>query len=378
MNHDIGIIGAGLGGLTLACVLLRHGVSVTIFEGEASPTARAQGGLLDIHEQSGQRALEAAGLREAFLRLVRPGEDAKRIVNKDGIVLFDRAGDPTSTRPEVDRGELRAMLIRALPPGTIRWGHKAASIIPLGDGRHRIDFTGGARVTVGLVVGADGAWSKVRPLVSAVAPAYAGTCFIEIALPGDTVAQRSSITAIGSGTLMAVDPGKGIMVHRYLDGSARGYAALNKSEAWIRSLDATDDRTVLTRVAREYDGWAPALTAFIRDSGINPELRPIYALPVGMRWDRVPGVTLVGDAAHLMSPFSGEGANLAMDDGFRLATAILDHPGDFEVALTAYEADLFDRVAGIAEASARNLATFFGDGAPWSVVRLFDPWAQQA
>ncbi|MGI3776943.1 MAG: FAD-dependent oxidoreductase [Janthinobacterium lividum] len=373
MRQTIAIIGAGLGGLMLASVLHRHGIAASIYEAEASPAARKQGGLLDIHARSGQCALEAAGLHDDFLRLVRPGEDAKRVVSRDGTILFDHPGDPSSQRPEVDRGELRALLIGSLPDGAIRWKSRVASLTPLRDGRHAIAFADGTHATADLLVGADGAWSKVRPLLTDARPAYSGTCFVEVALAADDALHAAGIQAIGTGTLIAVAPGRGILAHRNADGSVAGYVALNEPEDWFRSIDFGDVHAGLAVIAERFAGWAPHLAGLITGSIAEPVLRPIHALPVDIRWPRREGVTLVGDAAHLMSPFTGEGANLALFDGAELGRSIVASPHDLDAALAAYEADLFPRSRDIAQRSARSLDLFFGAAAPGSVVDLFSP-----
>jgi len=374
MTASIGIIGAGLGGLALARVLHVHGIAATVYEAEASPDARAQGGMLDIHDFNGQLALKAAGLFEEFLALIHPGGQQTRVLDRDGTVLLDMADDGTGGRPEVLRGALRRMLLDALPPGCVQWGRKLEGVTALGQGRHALAFADGSSATTDLLVGADGAWSKVRPLLSGATPSYVGTTFIETWLFDAERRHPAAAAAVGGGMLMAVAPGQGIFAHREPEGTLHAYVALDRAQDWSRAIDFSDRAAALARVAREFDDWAPALRSLILDTDADPVPRVLHALPPGHAWTRAGGqgrgVTLVGDAAHLMAP-NGEGANLALLDGAELAQAIAACPADIDAALAAYEAPMFARAAAVAEETAILFQLCFGNDAPDSLVGMF-------
>ncbi|MFD5922395.1 FAD-dependent oxidoreductase [Kitasatospora sp. NPDC058201] len=348
MDTHVTIIGAGLGGLTLARVLHVHGIPATVYEAEVSPTARTQGGMLDIHDYNGQLALDAAGLMDEFRAVVLEGRQAMRILDRDGAVLLDKADDGTGGRPEVQRADLRQVLLDSLPDGTVRWGHKVTAARALGEGRHEVAFGDGSTIVTSLLVGADGAWSRVRPLLSDVTPEYTGTSFVETYLFDAETRHPAAARAVGGGSMMAPSPGAEIFAHRESGETLHTYVNLTRSQEWFKEVDFTDPAAAAARIAGEFDGWAPELTALITDGDTAPVLRPLYALPVGHEWDRVLGVTLIGDAAHLVAP-NGEGANLAMLDGAELGKALAAHPGDVEAALTEYERAMFPRSAEFAE-----------------------------
>ncbi|MGI5156907.1 FAD-dependent oxidoreductase [Microbispora sp. CA-102843] len=370
MTTHVTIIGAGLGGLTLARVLHVHGIPATVYEAESSLAARAQGGMLDIHDHNGQPALRAAGLIEELRGLVLEGRQAARALAPDGTVLFEEPDDGTGGRPEVMRGELRRMLLDSLPAGAVRWGHKVGDVRALGDSRHKVTFADGTSVVTSLLVGADGAWSRVRPLLSDATPEYVGMSFIETYLFDADTRHPAGAKAVGGGAMYALAPGKAIQAHRESGGTLHAYVALRRPQEWFAGIDFTDSTAATTRIAQEFDGWATELTALITDSDTAPVLRPLNTLPTGHRWDRVPGVTLLGDAAHLMPP-SGEGANLAMYDGAELGKAIAAHPDDVEAALTEYEQALFPRSAAEAADAAHLHELMYGDDAPHSLIDMF-------
>ncbi|MCA1184899.1 MULTISPECIES: NAD(P)/FAD-dependent oxidoreductase [unclassified Saccharopolyspora] len=376
MRHPVTIIGAGLGGLVLARVLHVHDIPAVVFEAEPSPDSRPQGGMLDIHDHNGQPALDAAGLLERFQDLVLEGRQAMRLLDRDGGVLLDEPDDGTGGRPEVQRGELRRLLLDSLPEGTVRWGRKVAAVRPRDDGRHEVVFADGAVHLADLLVGADGAWSKVRPLLSGAEPRYTGRSFVETYLHDADTRHPAAAKAVGGGAMLALAPGKGIQAHRERGDTLHTYVALEHPRDWFAAVDFTDAAAATARIAAEFPGWAPELTALITESDTAPVLRPLHELPVGHRWERVPGVTLLGDAAHLAAP-NGEGANLAMLDGAELGAALAAHPGDVETALAEHERAMFTRSAEAAADGAEAYELMFGPDAPHAVVDFFAAAGQE-
>jgi len=370
MTKPVTIIGAGLGGLVLARVLHVHGIAATIYEAEPSAEARTQGGQLDIHEHDGQVALAAAGLIDEFRAIIHEGGQATRVLDLNGAVVFEQPDDGAGGRPEALRGGLRRILLESLPAATIQWGKKLTGVAALGDGRHALAFADGSIVRTELLVGADGAWSKVRPLLSDAEPEYVGTSFVETYLHDADVRHPEAAEAVGGGAMFALAPGQGIFAHREAGAILHAYVALNRPAEWFAGIDFTDAAAATARVAAEFDGWAPTLTALITDGEAAPVLRALHALPTGHRWERVPGVTLLGDAAHLVPP-AGEGANLAMLDGAELGAAIAARPDDIEAALAAFEEAMFPRSRAAAADSHQMLALCLDGRAPFSLVEFF-------
>ena len=256
MTTHVTIIGAGLGGLTLARVLHVHGIPSTVYEAESSATARTQGGLLDIRDYNGQLALQSADLMDEFRGIVLEGRQAMRVLDRDGKILLDLPDDGTGGSPEVLRGELRQLLLDSLPAGTVRWGHKVSGVRSLGDGRHEVTFADGTTVVTGLLVGADGAWSRVRRLLSDVTPEYIGISFVETYLSDGDTRHPAGAKTLGAGATMALEPGKGIMAHQERDGNVHSWVMLAKPQDWF------DGAELARAIAAHPDDTETALTEY--------------------------------------------------------------------------------------------------------------------
>jgi 2-polyprenyl-6-methoxyphenol hydroxylase-like FAD-dependent oxidoreductase len=378
-DKKVAIIGGGPGGLTLARLLQQQGVVVHVYERDASPQVRPQGSALDLHHDSGLKALAAAGLLEEFKQAYRPGADAMVVVNGQLEVLLDQHTDQIAQdfgdegfRPEIDRGPLRDLLVASLQAGTMVWNARFTAMQPAGTGWN-ILFENGTQAYADVVVAADGANSRVRPYATDVRPVYAGFTLLEGAVPDAAQRVPALWQLIQGGSLTALDKGQTISFLTKGDGTLNFWVWVKKPEDWlaIAGITWTDRAAVAAWFTQEFSTWSPTWQELFANEALTVVPRPSYYLPLTQPWPSQPNLTLLGDAAHCMPP-NGEGVNQAMRDALDLAEAL--ESTRFETigqAIASFEEQMRQRMVGIETETRELLELMHGDNNQQVFLSIF-------
>jgi 2-polyprenyl-6-methoxyphenol hydroxylase-like FAD-dependent oxidoreductase len=232
-----------------------------------------------------------------------------------------------------------------------------------------VHFADGRQETFDLVVGADGAWSRVRPAVSPVTPRYTGVTSVETSLDDVDARHPGLARLIGDGSVAVYGVNRGLVAQRNSGGHVKVYAQFRAPLDWHTNLDFADAEAVRSSMLALFDGWAAPVLDLLRH-GTAFVSRPLYVLPVSHTWAHVFGVTLLGDAAHLMPPL-GVGANLAMLEGAELAESIAAGPGDPDEAVRAFEEPMWARAGKWAEITTAGLERLVSPD-PAEAIAVFD------
>ncbi|MEJ5053593.1 FAD-dependent oxidoreductase [Sphingobacterium sp. MYb382] len=380
-NKQIAIIGAGPGGLTLARLLQRSGLTVKVYERDLDKDTRVQGSPLDMHEHSGWAALVAAGLTESFKAHVRHGADRKVVVNAEGDVLFsDHAAKEEiglaagTNRPEIDRGMLRKLLLASLKTDTVSWNHHFLRMEPHGEG-WLLYFKDRDAIYADLVIAADGANSKVRPYVTPIKPLYSGITMIEVNIAHGLRDTPKLRALLGGGKIMAIGKGKNILGgQKEVDGLGF-YVSLPLPADWTKAsgLDFYNREQVFTWFKQEYKGWSTIWDELFLHMVLPVIPRPIYYMPLDQFWSPRANVTLLGDAAHVMPPFAGEGANTAMYDALELCHYLTsnEYP-NLQEAIGDYESSMRQRAAMATKQCLENGELMHSDEALATMLARFE------
>lgn len=270
-----------------------------VFELENDRKARTQGGSLDLHEGSAQKALKEAGLFEQFMKHARPEGETLRIIDPSDQILLDESQDSAHGRPnemhgrpEIDRVLLRDMLLDSLEPASVIWGHKLVNAEKNAAKQYELHFGSGSRECFDLVIGADGAWSKVRPLITSQKPVFSGITGIDIKISDPDVRHPDLSRRVGRGMCLTLGENKGVLAQRDGNGDIRIYALMRAAENWHEHcrIDWTQhDAAKRAFVEGVLADWSVQAKDLILRSDSEVIPRPIYMLPIGLNWSHKTG-----------------------------------------------------------------------------------------
>jgi 2-polyprenyl-6-methoxyphenol hydroxylase-like FAD-dependent oxidoreductase len=321
-----------------------------------------QGSPLDLHEHSGLAAISKAGLLNAFRNNFLPGADRKKIMNERAEILFsDHQTKPEENfgqkyfRPEIPRGALRKILLESLQPGTIAWNSHFISMEKQNEG-WLLHFKNGNTAYADMVVGADGANSKIRPYITDIKAFYSGILMLEGNIYDAENAAPKIAAMLGGGKIMAFGNEKNILMGQKGNGETGFYASFKANENWAANsgLNFSDKTQLLEWFKTEYAGWSSIWYELFESATIPFIPRPIYYMPLDQTWEALSGVTMLGDAAHVMPPFAGEGVNMAMLDALQLSEYLTDDKYTLQEAISLYEKDMRKRASIMAKESLEN------------------------
>ena len=362
-NKQVAIIGGGPGGLTLARLLQLQNVDVKVYERDLNKNARVQGSPLDLHDDSGLAAIRKANLFEEFRTNFMPGADKTLILDEQAKVFYSdhetnlkEDFDNAYFRPEIDRGVLRKILLESLQPETVVWGSYFISMEPQNEG-WLLHFKNGLSVYADIVIGSDGANSKIRPYITDIKPFYSGITMLEGNIYDSEKAAPQLHSVIKGGKIMAFGNEKNILMGQKGDGALGFYASFKADENWsiYSGLDYADKEQVLEWFKKAYPEWSTVWHELFENVSVPFIPRAINCIHLDQTWETLPNVTIIGDAAHVMPPFAGEGANMAMLDALELSENLVsDQFATIQEALANYESNMLKRASKAAQESLEN------------------------
>lgn len=378
-DKHIAIVGGGPGGLTLARLLQQQGASLHVYERDHNRHVRVQGATLDLHHDSGLLALERAGLMTAFRATYRPGADRVRVTDKHATIVFDDADGATDAkaavffRPEIDRGPLRDLLLDSLTPDTVIWDSHLLSLKPVGNAWQLL-FANGTAAGADMVIAADGANSVVRPLLTPIQPVYAGVTIVEGNVPRSATTVPALHALLNGGKVFALGDSKTLILSSKGDGSLVFYTGCLTPPDWgqISGVDFADHAQVRAWFKRDFAGWVDMWLGLFDHADLPLVPRPQYCMPPDQRWEAQANLTMLGDAAHLMPPYAGEGVNMAMRDALTLSDCLTSGEfSDCRQAIAAFEAEMRYRAAEAARLTLAQTASLHSPDAIADLLDLF-------